>query len=152
MSVCCAECMLRCSFSLRKFSLLVNNFLASLCWSQIVFTEYFSVSLSVIICLFQPSSSLSLLCFYPLSPRPFWIQELLMFKVSGSTNSSNNPPHLVNFDLGSESHVDTASFDPLHQFDHIGKKRLEQVCHLCIFRLSSQFMLIAYYETYVIFQ
>ncbi len=51
-----------------------------------------------------------------------------MFKLSGSTRVPNSPPHLVNFDLGSESHVDTADFNPLHQFDHIGKKKLDQVC------------------------
>ncbi|XP_070760941.1 uncharacterized protein KIAA0825 homolog [Enoplosus armatus] len=53
-------------------------------------------------------------------------EELLMFKLSGSTNSPNNPPRLVNFDLGSESHMDTTAFNPLHQFDHIGKKKLDQ--------------------------
>ncbi|XP_038560256.1 uncharacterized protein KIAA0825 homolog [Micropterus salmoides] len=53
-------------------------------------------------------------------------EELLMFKLSRSTNSPNNPPHLVNFDLGSESHVDSVGFNPLHQFDHIGKKKLDQ--------------------------
>ncbi|XP_078106613.1 uncharacterized protein KIAA0825 homolog isoform X1 [Sander vitreus] len=53
-------------------------------------------------------------------------EELLMFKLSGSTNSPNNPPHLVNFDLGSDSHADTAGFNPLQQFDHIGKKKLDQ--------------------------
>lgn len=51
-----------------------------------------------------------------------------MFKLSGSTNSDVDPPKLVNFDLGSESHTDTAGFNPLHQFDHIGKKKLDQVC------------------------
>ncbi|XP_037633574.1 uncharacterized protein KIAA0825 homolog isoform X2 [Sebastes umbrosus] len=54
-------------------------------------------------------------------------EELLMFKLSGSsTNSSSNPPHLVNFDLGSESHADTAGFNPLHRFDHVGNKKLDQ--------------------------
>ena len=51
-----------------------------------------------------------------------------MFKLSGSTNSPDDPSHLVNFDLGSESHMDTAGFNPLYQFDHIGKKKLDQVC------------------------
>uniref|UniRef100_UPI0037E8A58D uncharacterized protein KIAA0825 homolog n=1 Tax=Semicossyphus pulcher TaxID=241346 RepID=UPI0037E8A58D len=49
-------------------------------------------------------------------------EELLMLKLSGSTNSPINPPHLVNFDL----RVDTAGFNPLHQFDHVGKKKLDQ--------------------------
>ncbi|XP_059192899.1 uncharacterized protein KIAA0825 homolog [Centropristis striata] len=53
-------------------------------------------------------------------------EELLMFKLSGSTNSPNNPPDLVNFDLGSDSCADTAGFNPLYQFDHIGKKKLTQ--------------------------
>nr|XP_046243006.1 uncharacterized protein KIAA0825 homolog isoform X2 [Scatophagus argus] len=53
-------------------------------------------------------------------------EELLMFKLRGSTNSPSTPHHLVNFDLGSESHDDTAGFNPLHQFDHIGKKKLDQ--------------------------
>ncbi|KAA8592898.1 hypothetical protein FQN60_018353, partial [Etheostoma spectabile] len=53
-------------------------------------------------------------------------EELLMFKLSGSTNSPNTLPQLVNFDLGSDSHADTAGFNPLHQFDHIGKKKLDQ--------------------------
>ncbi len=51
-----------------------------------------------------------------------------MLKLSGSTNSLCDPPHLVNFDLPSESYVDTANFNPLHQFDHLGKKKLDQVC------------------------
>ncbi|XP_051279687.1 uncharacterized protein KIAA0825 homolog isoform X1 [Dicentrarchus labrax] len=53
-------------------------------------------------------------------------EELLMFKLSEGTNSPSNSPHLVNFDLGSESHVDAAGFNPLHQFDHVGKKKLDQ--------------------------
>ncbi|XP_070690225.1 uncharacterized protein KIAA0825 homolog [Pempheris klunzingeri] len=53
-------------------------------------------------------------------------EELLMFNLSGSTNSPNNSPHLVNFDRASENHVDTTGFNPLHQFDHIGKKKLDQ--------------------------
>ncbi|KAL7392198.1 hypothetical protein ABVT39_021043 [Epinephelus coioides] len=53
-------------------------------------------------------------------------EELLMSKLSGGANSPSNPPELVNFDPGSESHAHTASFNPLHQFDHIGKKKLDQ--------------------------
>ncbi|XP_041644003.1 uncharacterized protein KIAA0825 homolog [Cheilinus undulatus] len=49
-------------------------------------------------------------------------EELLMLKLKESTNSSSNPPHLVSFDL----QVDTAGFNPLKQFDHIGKKKLDQ--------------------------
>ncbi|XP_063753463.1 uncharacterized protein KIAA0825 homolog isoform X2 [Eleginops maclovinus] len=53
-------------------------------------------------------------------------EELLMSKLSGSTNSPSGHPHLVNFDLGSESRMDTDCFNPLHQFDHVGKKKLDQ--------------------------
>ncbi|XP_023129482.2 uncharacterized protein KIAA0825 homolog isoform X1 [Amphiprion ocellaris] len=53
-------------------------------------------------------------------------EELLMSKLSVNTDLPNDPPHLVNFDLGSHSHVDAACFNPLHQFDHIGKKKLDQ--------------------------
>ncbi|XP_027133664.1 uncharacterized protein KIAA0825 homolog isoform X3 [Larimichthys crocea] len=53
-------------------------------------------------------------------------EELLMFKLSESADSPDRPPDLVNFDLSSESRVGTAGFNPLHQFDHIGKKRLDQ--------------------------
>lgn len=51
-----------------------------------------------------------------------------MFKLSESADSPDSPPDLVNFDLSSESRVGTAGFNPLHQFDHIGKKKLDQVC------------------------
>ena len=54
-------------------------------------------------------------------------QELLMFKLRGNTDSPSDPRHSVNFDLGSENLVDTACFNPLHQVDHIGKKKLDQV-------------------------
>ncbi|KAM8760635.1 uncharacterized protein KIAA0825 homolog isoform 2-T2 [Acanthopagrus schlegelii] len=53
-------------------------------------------------------------------------EELLMYKLSGGADSPSNPPHLVNFDLCSESQGDTSGFDPLHQFDHIGRKKLDQ--------------------------
>ncbi|XP_034547200.1 uncharacterized protein KIAA0825 homolog isoform X2 [Notolabrus celidotus] len=49
-------------------------------------------------------------------------EELLMLKLSGNTNSPSGPSHLVNFDL----QLDTAGFNPVHQFDHIGKKKLDQ--------------------------
>ncbi|XP_073322833.1 uncharacterized protein KIAA0825 homolog [Pagrus major] len=53
-------------------------------------------------------------------------EELLMYKLSGGTDSPSNPSHLVNFDLGSESQGDISGFNPLHQFDHIGRKKLDQ--------------------------
>lgn len=46
---------------------------------------------------------------------------------SGSTDSPNDPPRLVNFALGTDSPVESSRFNPLHQFDHIGKKKLDQV-------------------------
>lgn len=55
-----------------------------------------------------------------------------MFKLRGSTDSPGDPPHSVNFDLGSENLVDTAGFNPLHQVDHIGKKKLDQVSQIFI--------------------
>eukprot|EP00064_Thunnus_orientalis_P007290 superscaffoldBa00000798_g7310 len=54
-------------------------------------------------------------------------EELLMSKLSGETDSPDDPPHLVNFDLGFNGHVGTTCFNPLHQFEHIGKKKLDQV-------------------------
>lgn len=51
-----------------------------------------------------------------------------MFKLRESSNSPSHPPDLMNFDLGSESHGDTVDFNPLLQFDHIGKRKLDQVC------------------------
>uniref|UniRef100_A0A7N8Y3T0 KIAA0825 n=1 Tax=Mastacembelus armatus TaxID=205130 RepID=A0A7N8Y3T0_9TELE len=53
-------------------------------------------------------------------------EELLMSKLRGSTDSPNDHPHLVNFDLGADSPADTACFKPLLQFDHIGTKKLDQ--------------------------
>lgn len=55
-------------------------------------------------------------------------------KLSGDTDFPNEAPYLVNFDLGdfdlgADTPLDTGSFNPLHQFDHIGKKKLDQVCH-----------------------
>lgn len=51
-----------------------------------------------------------------------------MSKLSGSSDLPNDPPLFVKFDLGPVSHVGGARFNPLHQFDHIGKKKLDQVC------------------------
>ncbi|XP_071783596.2 uncharacterized protein KIAA0825 homolog [Centroberyx gerrardi] len=53
-------------------------------------------------------------------------EELLMSKLSGTADSPDDPPHMVNFDLGSEGHVAPACFNPLTQFDHIGRKKLDQ--------------------------
>ncbi|XP_068594737.1 uncharacterized protein KIAA0825 homolog [Brachionichthys hirsutus] len=51
-------------------------------------------------------------------------EELLMRKLGGSSNSLSDNPRLVNFDFDSERLAD--AFNPLHQFDHIGKKKLDQ--------------------------
>lgn len=53
-----------------------------------------------------------------------------MFELRESKDSPTNPSQSVNFDFGSESNVDTAGFNPLHQFDHIGKRKLDQVCQI----------------------
>ncbi|KAM3867569.1 uncharacterized protein KIAA0825 homolog [Diretmus argenteus] len=53
-------------------------------------------------------------------------EELLMSKLSGTTDSSNDPRDVVNFDLGSKSHVAPVCFNPLSQFNHIGRKKLDQ--------------------------
>ncbi|XP_034396586.1 uncharacterized protein KIAA0825 homolog isoform X2 [Cyclopterus lumpus] len=53
-------------------------------------------------------------------------EELLMFKLNGSTDSPNDPPDSIYVDLECESRADTNGFNPLHQFDHIGKKKLDQ--------------------------
>lgn len=52
-----------------------------------------------------------------------------MSKLSGGTDLPNEPPHLVNFDLRADIGPDTGCFNPLHQFDHIGKRKLDQVCY-----------------------
>lgn len=51
-----------------------------------------------------------------------------MSKLGESSYTTSNPPDFVNFDLGSESHEDNVDFNPLLQFEHIGKKKLDQVC------------------------
>lgn len=48
-----------------------------------------------------------------------------MSKLNGSTDC---PDLLVNFDVSPESADHIAGFNPLLQFDHIGKKKLDQVC------------------------
>lgn len=125
-------CMPCCLFRSRKFSLLVLTFwplslFALVCPTfslQNIFCQFVGHNMFLSTSLLLPVS----LMFLPSLSLSFWIQELLMFKLRGSTNSPSHPPHSVNFDLGSESHVDTARFNPLHQFDHIGKRKLDQVC------------------------
>lgn len=58
-----------------------------------------------------------------------------MMKLRGSTNSSGNPLQSVNFDFGSNSKMNMNHFNPLKQFDHIGKEKLDQVCH-CLMLFS----------------
>lgn len=50
-----------------------------------------------------------------------------MSKLSGTADSPNHPPHLINFALGTDSPGETTCFNPLQQFDHIGRKQLDQV-------------------------
>lgn len=64
-----------------------------------------------------------------------------MLKLRGSTTSSGNPLQSVNFDFGSDCSVDVNRFNPLEQFDHFGKKKLDQVCHcLLSFNSNNSFM------------
>ncbi|XP_058493319.1 uncharacterized protein KIAA0825 homolog isoform X1 [Solea solea] len=51
-------------------------------------------------------------------------EEVLLSKLSGGTDSTNRPPHCVNFHLVSDP--DPVKFNPLHQFDHVGRKKLDQ--------------------------
>ncbi|XP_055367213.1 uncharacterized protein KIAA0825 homolog isoform X2 [Betta splendens] len=52
-------------------------------------------------------------------------EELLMSKASGGADSPGDP-RLVNFAPDNSGRAEAARFDPLRQFDHIGKKRLDQ--------------------------
>lgn len=56
------------------------------------------------------------------------MQELLMSRLSGSTELSKKPHLLVNFNVGPENAAHTDCFNPFLQFSHIGKKKLNQVC------------------------
>lgn len=58
----------------------------------------------------------------------FWIQELLMSKLNGCTDTLKESSLLVNFNVGPENPAHIVCFNPLHQFNHIGKKKLDQVC------------------------
>ncbi|XP_034025938.1 uncharacterized protein KIAA0825 homolog isoform X2 [Thalassophryne amazonica] len=49
-------------------------------------------------------------------------EQLLMSKLCGSAQS----PSDSDFDIGSDNHVDTLCFNPLHEFDHVGKDKLDQ--------------------------
>ncbi|XP_061623214.1 uncharacterized protein KIAA0825 homolog isoform X3 [Phyllopteryx taeniolatus] len=51
-------------------------------------------------------------------------EELLMSKLSSNTDLPCDPPHLVSFDVS--NHVRSTKFNPLDQFDRIGKKKLNQ--------------------------
>lgn len=64
-----------------------------------------------------------------------------MSKLSGSTDSPNDPPRLVNFELGLDVHGDTNLFNPLRQFDQIGKKKLDQVSWYFL-NSSSEFLIV----------
>lgn len=62
-----------------------------------------------------------------------------MFKLGGSSDLPSNAPQVVDFDFGSEGPVDAACFDPLRQFDHIGEKKLDQVCREVLSHFCSLF-------------
>ncbi|XP_076010214.1 uncharacterized protein KIAA0825 homolog isoform X2 [Genypterus blacodes] len=51
-------------------------------------------------------------------------EDLLMSKLTESRDSPCDPSHLVNF--VSKTHMDATCFNPLKQFDHVGKKKLDQ--------------------------
>ncbi|KAM6930280.1 uncharacterized protein KIAA0825 homolog [Xenentodon cancila] len=53
-------------------------------------------------------------------------EELLMSKLSGDLDFSSEPPLLVNFDVGSKERANASCFNPLLQFDHVGRKKLDQ--------------------------
>ncbi|XP_017283396.3 uncharacterized protein KIAA0825 homolog isoform X2 [Kryptolebias marmoratus] len=53
-------------------------------------------------------------------------EELLMSKLSGSTELPKEPPLLVNFNVGPKNPAHAVCFNPLLQFNHIGKKKLDQ--------------------------
>ncbi|KAM9858641.1 uncharacterized protein KIAA0825 homolog [Aulostomus maculatus] len=52
-------------------------------------------------------------------------EELLMAKPSESLDSSDSP-NLVTFDLACDDQIHSTCFNPLNQFDRIGKKKLDQ--------------------------
>ncbi|XP_061133736.1 uncharacterized protein KIAA0825 homolog isoform X2 [Syngnathus typhle] len=52
-------------------------------------------------------------------------EDLLMSKLSGNTDLPCEPPRLVSFDVGDRLGI--TKFNPLEQFDRIGKKKLDQV-------------------------
>lgn len=64
-----------------------------------------------------------------------------MLKLRGSITSSGSPLQCVNFDVGSDCDVGVNHFNPLEQFDHLGKKKLDQVCH-CLLSFDSNRSLI----------
>lgn len=77
-----------------------------------------------------PARILSLFLCYTLflTLLPSWPQELLMVKLGCGEDSSGAPAPSANFDLGSKDRVDAVGFNPILQFDRIGKRKLDQVC------------------------
>ncbi|XP_041856259.1 uncharacterized protein KIAA0825 homolog isoform X2 [Melanotaenia boesemani] len=53
-------------------------------------------------------------------------EELLMSKLNGGSDFPDDTPLLVSFDVGPECPAGITRFNPLLQFDHIGKKKLHQ--------------------------
>lgn len=88
--------------------------------------QYFLVSL--------PEYWVSPFC-YTRSPStllPSWPQELLMVKLGCGGESSGAPAPSANFDLGSKNRVDAVGFNPILQFDRIGRRKLDQVCSISV--------------------
>ncbi|XP_075899969.1 uncharacterized protein KIAA0825 homolog [Nelusetta ayraudi] len=53
-------------------------------------------------------------------------EEVLMVKLGDSAEPSTAPAPSANFDLWSKKRVDAVGFNPLLQFDHVGKRKLDQ--------------------------
>lgn len=51
-----------------------------------------------------------------------------MSKLNGCTEPLKESSLLVNFNVGPANPAHTVCFNPLLQFNHVGKKKLEQVC------------------------
>lgn len=55
-----------------------------------------------------------------------------MVKLGDSAEPSTAPAPSANFDLWSKKRVDAVGFNPLLQFDHVGKRKLDQVCPISV--------------------
>lgn len=55
-----------------------------------------------------------------------------MVKLGDSADSSATAAPSVNFDPRSKNGMDDAGFNPLLQFDRVGKRKLDQVCPISV--------------------